>query len=1438
MTIEKEAYVFPMSFAQQRLWFLDQFEPGKSFYNIPANARLSGSLNLEVLNQSINEIIRRHEILRTTFTMMGGKPVQVIAPALTVALPQVDLRHFSENEQALRIRQFACEEIRRPFHLAEGPLLRGYVLLTGEAEHVLILTMHHIIFDAWSMPVFIREMAAIYSAFSAGEPSPLAELSIQYADFALWQREWLNGETSKSELNYWKEHLTGAPPVMTLPASRVRPSTRSSEAGSVNLIIDRELTQRLNELSRKEGATLFMTILAAFSVLLFRYNGQENIVVGSPIANRNQAEIESLIGFFVNTLALRLDISGNPSFRKLLARVRDVALDAYSHQDVPFEQVVECLQPERNMNITPLFQVLFALQNAPVEELKLPGLTLSSLTEFETETARFDLELYLWDVPEEGIHGKFVYKKDIFEFAVIERMAGHLKTLIEGITLNPDRKISELPLLTKAEEHQLLVEWNDTCAEYPQDKCIHQIFEAQAKQTPDAIAVVFEDQSITYKELNVRANRLAHCLRDIGIRPEMVVGICMERSLEMIVGIIGILKAGGAYMPLDPIYPEDRLTFILEDSQPSVVITRSSILNLQSSVLCLDRDREMISRYDEVNPVNGTTPDNLAYVIYTSGSTGKPKAVMIEHKNVHNLILGLEERIYRRYEKKLNVALVSPYVFDASVQQIFGALLQGHSLYTVPEYTRMDGSSLLEFYHTHKIDISDGTPSHIRMLLESSGENTLPLDMIHFIIGGEALPQNTTGKFLRKFPNFAPVITNVYGVAECCVDSICYDVSTEAIDLFDTIPIGRPMQNVKVYIVDNEYNLQPVGIPGELCISGDGVGRGYLKRKELTSTKFVASPFRKGERLYRTGDLARWRVDGNIEFLGRMDRQVKIRGFRIELEEVEAALRNYKKQSDSKAVLSDDRAKITDNEVVAGCIRCLLPSNYPDIHFDGKGVCNICRKYEEYEEYAKGYFKKMDDFCRLIEKARKTCVGAYDCLLLYSGGKDSSYVLYRLVDMGLKVLTFTFDNGYISDTAFENIKRITSNLNVDNIICKTNNMPEIFLESLEFDQTVCTGCFKALTTISTRIAYEKGINVIITGLSRGQIFDTKLHTLFNQSIFDTKKIEEKLLLFRKMYHARNDRVSRLLDIDLPDDLFESLHFVDFFRYDDITVCKIKEYLRIKDKCWSQPEDTGFCSTNCIINDVGIYVHLNNKGYHNYAAPLSWDIRLGKNTREEGLHELFFEADRLRIHKILNELGYFTIRIKDVIVLNKKDAEGNAYLCAYFVSKQEISVSELREYLSKKLPDYIIPGRFMRIEKLPLTPNGKVDWKALPEPEMNRPELGKTLVPPRTPAEKTVAAIWLDVLRLENVGIHDDFFELGGHSLMATQVVSRIRQTFHIEMPLRILFEKPTIAEVAEWLIADQLEQAEEETLESIIAEVDGFSDDEVKSLLQTKEPDG
>jgi amino acid adenylation domain-containing protein len=887
----------PLSFAQTRLWFLEQLQPG-SAYNIAAAVRLMGSLHVAALEQSLNEIVQRHETLRTTFTTLSGEPVQVIAPVLALSLPLVDLRQLPEAQQELEVERLASEEAQRPFDPSIGPLLRATLLQLGEAEHVLLLTMHHIVSDGWSMGVLIRELAALYQAFSTGNPSPLPELPIQYADFAHWQHQWLQGEVLETQLVYWQQQLAGAPAVLELPTDRPRPAVQTFRGASQSLALSKSLSQKLKTLSQRCGVTLFMTLLAAFQTLLYRYTGQDDICVGSPIANRNRSETEGLIGFFVNTLVLRTHLAGNLSFQELLERVREVALGAYAHQDLPFEQLVEALQPERSLSHQPLFQVMFALQNAPTEALELPGLTLSSL-EIDTATAKFDLTLSMEDTPQ-GLMGSLEYSTDLFDATTISRMLEHLQTLLEGIVANPQQRLADLPLLTEAERQQLLVEWNRTAMDYPKDVCVHQLFEAQVEQTPEAVAVVFADQQLTYSELNRHANQVAHHLVSLGVGPDVLVGICVERSVEMVVGLLGILKAGGAYVPLDPAYPGERLAFMLEDSEVPILLTQQRLIEglpkHEAKVVCLDADWILTAADDTENPTSNVTPDQLAYVIYTSGSTGQPKGVQIEHRGLLNLVFW-HQRAFAVSPADRATQLAGP-AFDASVWELWPYLTAGARIYIANEETRVSPVQLRDWLIASAITIS--------FLPTPLAESVLSLEWS----SNTALRTLLTGG--DKLHNYPPLsipfeLVNNYGPTEnSVVTTSCLVLPKERTDI--TPPIGRPIANTQVYLLDAQMQPVPIGVPGELYIGGAGLARGYLNRPELNAEKFIPNPFsnKPGARLYKTGDLARYLPDSNIEFLGRIDQQVKIRGFRIELGEIESVLQQHPGVQEAVVIARED----------------------------------------------------------------------------------------------------------------------------------------------------------------------------------------------------------------------------------------------------------------------------------------------------------------------------------------------------------------------------------------------------------------------------------------------------------------------------------------------------------------------------------------------------
>ena len=874
----------PLSFAQQRLWFLDQLNSESQIHNISVAIHFNGFLDVTALEQSLSEILQRHDGLRTTFTSVDGQPLQVITKDSNWTLQTVDLREFDETERQQESRRLIADSVRQPFDLATGPLLRAVWQRLGEIEHILLLTIHEIVGDKWSLGLLLQELGTLYQAFSQGNPSPLVEVPIQYADFAIWQRECVQNQVWASQQAYWQQQLGGELPVLELPTDHPRPPVQTYRGARQSLNLSTDLTNALKSLSQESGVTLFTTLLTVFKILLYRYTNIEDIIVGSIVANRNQAEVEGLIGLFANSLVMRTDLSGNPTFQELLGRVQDVVLSASSHQDLPFEKLVEELQTERNSSRSPLFQVMFILESEQEIRWEFPGLNLN-VVEVENNSTKFDLTVEVKETSD-GINGWFEYNADLFNADTIGRMIDHWQVLLAGVVAQPNQQISHLPILTEAQSHQLLVEWNDVDADYPKNVCLHQLVERQVEKTPDAVAIIFENQQLTYKELNCRANQFAHYLQGLGVEPQTPVAIFMELSMDVAVAILGITKAGGVLVPLDIKYPKERLAFILEETQAPVLLTQQRLLTelppYQGDMVCVDTIRQTLRQQSLENPDREVKPENLAYILYTSGSTGKPKGVMLSHFVCCNRELW-EQRTYPMTAKD-RILLKSAW----SSKEFFWPLLAGATVVMTRPGGYQDPNYLVNLIAKQKITVISVVPTVLKFMLEERDiENCR--DLRHIFCVGEAMPVQLQDSFFKR--GLTGNLYNLYGLNEVNYATV-WQCQMNYKQSF--VPIGRPT-DMQIYLLDQYLQPVPIGVIGEIYISGVGLASGYFKRSQLTQERFISNPFIEDleARLFKTGDLARYLPDGVIQYIGRSDHQVKIRGNRTELGEIEAALRQH-----------------------------------------------------------------------------------------------------------------------------------------------------------------------------------------------------------------------------------------------------------------------------------------------------------------------------------------------------------------------------------------------------------------------------------------------------------------------------------------------------------------------------------------------------------------
>ncbi|CAG0937719.1 enterobactin synthetase component F [Thermoflexales bacterium] len=916
---ESDVRLAPLSFSQERFWLEEQINPG-SINGLSLTVRITGQLNVTALEQSFTEIVRRHEMLRTTFVLVNGQPMQSIKPAQPMQLPVSSLEHLPATMREAEARRIVRAELTQPFDIVHGPLLRTSLLQLDTTDHVLILITQHLVSDAWSLGNLIQELGVLYEAFSKDRPSPLPPLPLQYADFARWQREKMQEEVLEREIAYWVKQLSGSSGVLALPYDRPRPIKRTTLGAREPVKLPLLLREQLKALAQQEDCTLFMVLLAGLQILLHRYTGQANINLCTVVANRTINDVERLIGLFLNTLVLRADLEGNLTFTEVLQQARRTTLEAYDHQTIPFQKLLEALQAQLKFERASLFQVLLILQNVPNPDIKLSELNCQRFVREMDFQSDVELLLSLVETPE-GLTGFLQYPTDLFDASTIQRLFGRYQILLQAVVDNPRQRIGVLPLLTEPERRQILTDWNNTDINYLQERCLHELFEDQVKRRPEAVAVVFEQHHLTYRELNQRANQLAHQLQLLGIGPDSLVGICLERSLEMILGVLGVLKAGGAYVPLDPQAPPERLVYMLADAGIAVLLTQQQLLDplaeFSGQRICLDVDQEFDLGEHSQNPTSQATLDNLMYVIYTSGSTGNPKGVMVSHANVARLLAAAQA--WYHFDEQDIWTLFHSYAFDFSIWELWGAWRYGGRVIIVPYWVSRMPETFYELLANEQVTILNQTPSAFSQLIlaEERAATQHPLALRSVIFGGEALALQSLRPWYSRHPLQKPQLVNMYGITETTVHVTYRPVELDDLENVPGSMIGRPIPDLQVYILDRLLQLVPIGVPGEIYVGGAGLARGYLNRADLTAERFIPNPFgtRSGARLYKTGDLGRYNISGDIEYLGRSDFQVKVRGFRIELGEVETALRRHPAIRETVVLAREDRSG--DKQLIA-----------------------------------------------------------------------------------------------------------------------------------------------------------------------------------------------------------------------------------------------------------------------------------------------------------------------------------------------------------------------------------------------------------------------------------------------------------------------------------------------------------------------------------------
>jgi amino acid adenylation domain-containing protein len=1388
-----------LTLSQRHMWVGQHLDPASPLYNMAFTFVFEGAIDEACFRQAWQRVVDTSESLRTTIVEEAGIAMPRLLPPGSFPLEVVDLSE--QTDPTAVFKRLAQERASRVLPI-DLQLVDATLARLGQERFGFYLNQHHLITDAASVVLLLDRLSTEYCNGLQGHLVEPPQLDDYYSTSRAL--EILPSESMRQSATAHREQRLGDLDRSTpFYGKTIRPeSTRSRR---LTLPLDESTSRRLRELANQEGFRGLTPDISMFTVLaslliswLHRISGKRELGFDAPVHNRLTAAARASIGLFIEMFPFAVDVEEGETLRSLgekcLAETQRFLANA-----LPASSTQSTTTAANNV----------VLNFFPGSFENFAGIPTSIDWVHPGHGDRVhSLRLQVHDFAGRGqLTLQFDANEEVFDRELHQRAMQHFTSLLQACLADPDQRIASIDILTDSERQAVIVDFNETAAQSAPTLPVTELFREQVRLTPDRVALRHKNRQLTFAELDRETEDRALQLIANGVSPGDIVAISMHRSIEAVVGILATLRAGAAYLPIDPSYPEARIRRILADSGATLILSASTqslgrpVAPDTVPILDLDTAADLHSRSSLPTP----GLDDLAYMIYTSGSTGRPKGVRVDHSGLSSYL----EWASRQYVRgdRLTFPLFTSLAFDLTVTSLFLPLISGGTLVVYEEPTGPIDTALMDVLGANVVDFIKLTPSHLSLLREMDLSGSRIRRMV---VGGEDFRTRLARTCHRQF-NERIEIYNEYGPTEAVVGCMVHRFDPIR-DRESRVPIGSPADGVQIYVLNSTLTLVPEGVPGELCVSRFGLSEGYQNLPELTATRFVSHPFRDGERLYRTGDLTRFVSPGTLEYLGRIDRQLKLSGFRVEPSEIESALRAHPAIEDCVVTEQSHRSWLSPTpSELDYCARCGLPSNYPDAHFDQEGVCSLCHAYEAIRDEAKAYFSDPDTLREIFSASAARHDSPYDCMMLLSGGKDSTYALCQLVDMGLKVYAFSLDNGYISEQAKDNIRHVTQTLGVDYELATTPAMQAIFRDSLMRFSNVCQGCFKTIYTLSLQRARELGVPIVVTGLSRGQFFETRLtEGMFRGSGCSPQEVDRAVLEARKVYHRLDDAVSRHLDVEIfrQDSIFDEIQIVDFYRYWDVGLDELMRYLKARVQ-WSRPSDTGR-STNCLINDVGIYIHQKERGFHNYALPYSWDVRLGHKTRDAAIKELNDDLDREQIRQMLSEIDYDENRL-----VREETRTG---LVAFYVASARVSQSELRRTLRKSLPSQLVPQRFVQIDAMPMTSQGKIDYTALPSTETVGVDAEVEITPLIGPVQEQIAAIWRQLLGAGRVGATTNFFDLGGNSLAAMEVTLQLRRQFGIEIPLTSLFQHPSVE-----ALAAHIESA-------IIAEVEQMSEVEAERL--------